>query len=81
MVDQVVLVVHNIISFIMIPRSSMETSATIEAFTSTAPICPADPRAKKSEKNNQSNWKYYNGTDWVEGDFDLIDNCHPKEHN
>ena len=79
MVDQVVLAVHNIISFIMIPRSSMETSA-LEVYTNTGTICPADPRAKKSEYKNQSNWKYYNGTEFVEGEFSLIDNCHPKEH-
>ena len=64
---------------IMIPRNSIESSSTEEIFTDTGTISPADPRAKKSEKNNQENWKYYNGTDWVEGEFTLID-CHFKEH-
>jgi len=62
-------------------RSSMEISAIAEVFTGTGTICPADPRAKKSEYQNHSNWKYHNGTEWVEGEFTLIDNCHPKEHN
>ena len=50
--------------------------------TDTGTICPADPRAKKSEnkKHGHANWKYYNGTNWLEGEFSFIDNCHPKEH-
>jgi len=59
-------------------RSSLESGLKI--FTDKGTICPADPRAKKSESLNQDNWKYDNGTDWVEGEFSFIDNCHPKEH-
>ena len=58
----------------------MESSASVEVFTTSGTICPADPRGKKSERKKQTNWNYYNGTDWIDGDFDLMDNCHPVEH-
>ena len=64
----------------MIPRTTIEPHKLAEVTTDTGTICPADPRAKWSGHQNQTNWKYYDGTDWVEGEFDLIDNCHPKEH-
>ena len=51
-----------------------------EVYTNSGTLCPADPRAKKSEHKNHNNWKYSNGVDFIEGEFDLSDNCHPKEH-
>ena len=51
-----------------------------KAYTGSGTICPADPRAKKSERYDQDNWKYFDGSHWLEGEFDLTDNCHPKEH-
>ena len=64
----------------MISRTTMGASAELEISTYSGPICPADPRAKKSEHKEQNNWRYYNGTEWTEGKFDFIDDCHPKGH-
>ena len=65
----------------MISRTTMGASAELEISTYSGPICPADPRAKKSENQNQTNWRYYNDDNkWTEGKFDLIDDCHPKGH-
>ena len=52
----------------------METSDRKELFA----ICPADPRAKKSEHKIQTNWNYWDGTDWSEGEFDFMDIVIPR---
>ena len=58
----------------------MKADDSGEVYTNSGTLCPADPRAKKSEHKNHNNWKYSNGVDFIEGEFDLSDNCHPKEH-
>ena len=47
-------------------RKSVESSS-MELWVDNGAISPADTSEEASH--------YYNGTDRIEGDFDLIDNC------
>jgi len=42
-------------------------AATAGITSGAASICPADPRARSSQRFNVKNWRFYDGEDWVEG--------------